>query len=1101
MIRTRRFRLAAACLLGGLAALVSVQTSNAEQPAPAHQVSEGFITDWLICGPFPNPPRAGLAFNDHTRPCVGMDTDYLADNGGEAGIVPKVNTAHVSPEGRSIVWRPARATGGYVDFDREFRPNDNVVAYAFCRLESEIDQDVVFQLGSDDGIKLWIDDRLVFSNETARGAQADQDFVAVRLAKGMHRCLVKVCEGNGDWGFYFRCRTLAAAAAAARLDFDRDVSIATSPTLGHPGDLISVSVFDPERARELGLGFSVKYTAADLAGDRIAALSSRTDSPAVFHTRTWPTGGYSITAEVDSPGSGPIRVSRFIYLGDYSKAVDRFIREAPLGFAQKSRPAMSLDYCIKRLETLRESGPEALNAAAEEVVEYMRWALHFRAAKDPADAYRDWRGSYIGGYWSAIDDSAQHYAVYAPDAYYRGDPIPLVVSLHGYDPANRSYTAWNRQVRSKMRALAEKHRCLILEPFGRGNTFYRGIGRADVLQTIEEVCRDYDVDRDRVYLMGYSMGGSGTWAIGTFYADRFAAIAPVFGGPPYPLPLTSHDEQQLNRRFGPYRVSPFSCADNLLNTPVFINHGDADQLVTVDYSRQMALILQRLGYDVRYWEHPGKGHGGLPIEGVLFDWFLRCERPTAPSRVKLKAATLHHGKMDWVAIERFFHLSGPAEIDARIAPGNLISVESDNVSVLSLTPTKDLIDPTKPLDVVWNGAEAEVERVADGKWRLVAPGTPRDALTAPLRKTAEFEGPIDAVHQSPFIIVQGTQAPDAVMRAVVEAEAHSISDAWTQWQHTTPRMKIDADVTLADMQSYNLIVVGGADENFIAAKLLAELPVSVGVDSIRLFDQEYSGFHLGLALLYPNPLAPDKYVLFLLGTSPAGLSGLSARMNGTFDFYLSDAKTLGREHKPGTMVIEGRFDQQWQLRPQYITIGSEAVRAEVTVGRRAPLHASVAGAPDTLYLSDLVPSRRYGAFRDPALDRTAYGEALRLGPKRRFRDNTCDKGIASSVCHGENRIEYELGGLYKRFRATVGLQRPEGAELTEQQRANTGVIFTVTGDGKRLWQSEPIGWDDQAAAVDITIDGVKALSLSVSNATTWHYRADSVNWYNARVER
>jgi len=58
------------------------------------EIPTGFIKDWLICGPFPNPPNKEAApgernVHDHTPPCVGLDTDHLVEHGGESKSVPR----------------------------------------------------------------------------------------------------------------------------------------------------------------------------------------------------------------------------------------------------------------------------------------------------------------------------------------------------------------------------------------------------------------------------------------------------------------------------------------------------------------------------------------------------------------------------------------------------------------------------------------------------------------------------------------------------------------------------------------------------------------------------------------------------------------------------------------------------------------------------------------------------------------------------------------------------------------------------------------------------------------------------------------------------
>ncbi len=50
------------------------------------------------------------------------------------------------------------------------------------------------------------------------------------------------------------------------------------------------------------------------------------------------------------------------------------------------------------------------------------------------------------------------------------------------------------------------------------------------MDVLAEVRRDYKIDPNRIYLMGHSMGGYGTWSIAMAHPDVFAAIGPISGG-------------------------------------------------------------------------------------------------------------------------------------------------------------------------------------------------------------------------------------------------------------------------------------------------------------------------------------------------------------------------------------------------------------------------------------------------------------------------------------------------------------------------------------------------------------------------------------------
>ncbi len=55
---------------------------------------------------------------------------------------------------------------------------------------------------------------------------------------------------------------------------------------------------------------------------------------------------------------------------------------------------------------------------------------------------------------------------------------------------------------------------------------YRGSAEQDVLDVLAEVRRDYKIDSSRIYLMGHSMGGYGTWSVAIAHPELFAALRP-----------------------------------------------------------------------------------------------------------------------------------------------------------------------------------------------------------------------------------------------------------------------------------------------------------------------------------------------------------------------------------------------------------------------------------------------------------------------------------------------------------------------------------------------------------------------------------------------
>ena len=122
-----------------------------------------------------------------------------------------------------------------------------------------------------------------------------------------------------------------------------------------------------------------------------------------------------------------------------------------------------------------------------------------------------------------------------------------------------------------------------------------------LINLLDEITTRYNVDNDRVYLTGLSMGGFGTWALASRYPERFAAIAPVCGG-----------ALQYN-------------AYSLVNVPIWIFHGAKDTTVPVSRSQEMFDIIKKRGGDVKITIYPEAYHDSWTQtydNPELYNWFL-----------------------------------------------------------------------------------------------------------------------------------------------------------------------------------------------------------------------------------------------------------------------------------------------------------------------------------------------------------------------------------------------------------------------------------------------------------------------------------------------
>lgn len=144
----------------------------------------GFVTCWWVVGPYSGqevdrawPPESGVSL-----------------------------TAPVKVGDRDVKWRPHQTADpeGQVDLLALFNPNQNTTAYLYAEVTVERAQEVLLLMGSDDGLKVWLNGKLVHRNPAPRSLTVDQDMIKAHLEAGANKILVKVVNGGGGWGCCLR---------------------------------------------------------------------------------------------------------------------------------------------------------------------------------------------------------------------------------------------------------------------------------------------------------------------------------------------------------------------------------------------------------------------------------------------------------------------------------------------------------------------------------------------------------------------------------------------------------------------------------------------------------------------------------------------------------------------------------------------------------------------------------------------------------------------------------------------------------------------------------------------------------------------------------
>jgi predicted peptidase len=107
-----------------------------------------------------------------------------------------------------------------------------------------------------------------------------------------------------------------------------------------------------------------------------------------------------------------------------------------------------------------------------------------------------------------------------------------------------------------------------------------------VFELVDSLMEELPIDPDRVYVLGHSMGGFGTWNAICEQPNRFAAAIPSAGG-----------------------CEPWNDISRIVDVPVWAFHGNDDGTVPVDLTRDAFSRLCELSANAKYTELSGVGHG------------------------------------------------------------------------------------------------------------------------------------------------------------------------------------------------------------------------------------------------------------------------------------------------------------------------------------------------------------------------------------------------------------------------------------------------------------------------------------------------------------
>lgn len=156
-----------------------------------------YMSAWLVAGPVPvgtseghPPPETQISFfNEEISPIV---------------VNAKKPVAPLEFKGKQYAWELVKTSDDIIDLDKQYSGADFAAAFALAEIRADKEVKTFLGVGSDDGIRIWHNGKLIHDNWIPRGVSKDADLVPITLQPGSNQILLKVQDLQQGWGFVIR---------------------------------------------------------------------------------------------------------------------------------------------------------------------------------------------------------------------------------------------------------------------------------------------------------------------------------------------------------------------------------------------------------------------------------------------------------------------------------------------------------------------------------------------------------------------------------------------------------------------------------------------------------------------------------------------------------------------------------------------------------------------------------------------------------------------------------------------------------------------------------------------------------------------------------
>ena len=509
-------------------------------------------------------------------------------------------------------------------------------------------------------------------------------------------------------------------------------------------------------------------------------------------------------------------------------------------------------------------------------------------------------------YYSENDGSYQLFFRFLPKSAGERKNLPLIVYLHGY-AGFLNIANWI-QLPPNLFEFAEEAGFCVAAPFARSNTDFQGIGEQDVLNVISEMHERYGVDRERIILLGFSMGGMGAWTMGAHFPHLFAGLLIVSGRGDYYFwqkvrreDLPSYKQRLVDAEFG------YSLLPNLTHTPVFCLHGEFDALIPIREARHMIAAVRKVNPAVKYVEIEGGLHWILEESldrADVREWILARRRPR-PTQFDFRSYDERFLRSHWVEAGEFARSSKPYVISASVEKG---------VAVISVGGAGSV----SVLDTEMPEAARSLPVRADGLSVARRSGVPGVRMRVPP------VGPVKNAFLSSFIFVSAGKNA-----ALKDKRLAGAMEDWYAYAKAAPRAAAEPTVTREQLRAHNVFLFGEPEDSALMGEVLKSAPLKITVVGGEGFPRKGNG----LCFVYRSPWNPAKLAVVQSGLPWGRALPENHKYDLLPDYIVYTPETDG--DGSNTALCAGFFDEKWHLSGELMYVRDEKnERGEGDSGQR-----------------------------------------------------------------------------------------------------------------------------------------------------------------------